>query len=149
MQESEIIRLLTFRTLAFNKALRRRCVFLGGRVGAFLGQQCHQLYIQDDPETWHRNLNSSPIQPTSPCILQKLSLFHPSFSPTGWNVITSTHVYQSRIPSLLLSPLELQAIRMRFRQEVRNAQQNLIRQIGLWRRTGGEHPTSVNNAWNR
>ena len=35
---------------------------------------------------------------------------------------------------------------MRFRQEVRNAQQNLIRQIGFWRRTGGEHPTSVNNA---
>lgn len=39
------------------------------------------------------------------------------------------------MPCLLLPPLKLQVIRSSLGQEVRNAQQNLIKQIGFWQRT--------------
>lgn len=60
----------------------------------------------------------------------KIKKLTPFYQPV-WNLIYR-HAYKSRTPSLLLVPLEGQAIRSSLGQEGRNTQQNLIKQIGFW-----------------
>lgn len=155
MHKAEIIWLLKCHTLAFIRETR----LWGGDTSSLRGKKtmssfvmnvthCH---IHDDPGTLstnltalHRHSQCPRVPSTRPRLIFNMKSYLILPNSLECNHLKACH--QSRTPSLLLPPLELQAIRNPFRQEVWNAQQNLIKQTGLWQRTQGKHPTSINNA---
>ena len=122
----------------------------GKKTMSFFVMSVTHCHTHNDPGTLSRNLTA--LQRHSQCprasSRRPRLIFNMKSNLILPNSLECNHLkacHESRTPSLLLPPLELQAIRSCFRQEVWNAQQNLIRQTGLWQRTQGEHPTSINN----